>query len=194
MLLLSAPSPGMRLKIYQHLQTWHTSPCQWNYEQREDLSKNGTKKLYTSSCQARRHSPLMAFDESVLKSIDARQPRLRLFEVRIDFLFNSVSITFSGEASVCEWKDAAMDIQYIWLGHTVGVLGGVTNVATVCYITGALPSPPQPAFLLPLRIETGGIAHCARAATPWKFKLFRRVLAPCARERPPTRSHSHIFR
>lgn len=49
----------------------------------------------------------------------------------------------SGEVSLCEWKDADMDIQYIWLGHTEGVLGGVTNVGTVRYITSALPSPPS---------------------------------------------------
>lgn len=51
--------------------------------------RNGKKKVHLSLLlSSALPFPLDVFsDESVLKSIDARQRRLRLFEVRMDFLF-----------------------------------------------------------------------------------------------------------
>lgn len=79
-------------------------------------------------------------DESVLKSIDVRQRRLRLFEVRMDFLFSStVSVLrFSirhhspPPTPPCQWQDAHIDIQYIWAPcGALAVLKGATNAGTV---------------------------------------------------------------
>lgn len=50
----------------------------------------GKKSAYISLAVERTFVPLDVFpDESVLKSIDVRQRRLRLFEVCIDFLYFS---------------------------------------------------------------------------------------------------------
>lgn len=54
-----------------------------------------------------------------------------MFEVRMDFRFWLNIRYVSGEAVLSSWTDAVMDIQYIWLGLTLCVVGGMTNLGTV---------------------------------------------------------------
>lgn len=125
---------GMRLKIYQVFTKLTRGSCQWNYKWCKDLNKNGKKKknVYNISwCQVHFHFPWCVFDESVLKSIDVASAEIKIVWSVHRFPFQWHIRYVSGEGSLCKWRDADMDIQYIWLGLTLGVLRGITNVWTV---------------------------------------------------------------
>lgn len=113
-----------------------------------------------SCCQVHFHFPRCVFDESVLKCIDVASAEIKIVWSVHRFPFQLHIRYVSGEASLCKWKDADMDIQYIWLGLTLGVLRGITNVGTIInWLVPCLLS------FLSLRSETTWITHCACAVT-----------------------------
>lgn len=67
-----------------------------------------------SCCQVCFHFPRLAHLMNQYSNVlTLRQLRLRLFEVCIDFPFRLRIRYVSGEASLCKWRLADMDIQSI---------------------------------------------------------------------------------
>ncbi len=149
--------------------------------------KNGKKKnLYLSCCQEHFQFPRCVFDESVLKSIDVASAEIKIVWSVHRFPFQLHICYVSGEAGLCKWKDADMDVQYIWLGLTLGVLRGITNVGTV--INWLVPCLLF--FLLSLRSDTAGVKRCACAAT---HQNYTRVPCICMYLHTYTRAHTNSY-
>ncbi len=129
-------------------------------------------------------------DESVSKRIDVASAEIKIVWSVHGFPFQLHIRYVSGEASLCKWKDADMDIQYIWLGLTLGVLRGITNVGTVInWLVPCLLS-----FLLSRRSEAAWITHRACAATHRNLLLYthRYCISACTCASTHTHTHTHI--